>query len=64
MSTLLFTLAAVSAVVMFIVGLIGCMEMMLPRTPAKTKREAAFRFFDIVVLQGAVWSVQSFRQNW
>ena len=64
MSTLFFTLAALSSVVMFFVALVGCMEMMLPREPAKSKREETFRFLDAVLLHGAVWSVQSFRQNW
>ncbi len=64
MSTLFFTLAALSAVVMFFIALSGCMEMMTPREPAKTKREEAFRVLDVMLLQGAVWSVQSFRQNW
>ncbi len=64
MGTLYFTLAALSAVMMFMVALARCMEMMLPREPAKSKKEEMFRLLDIMVLQGAVWSVQSFRQNW
>lgn len=64
MSTLFFTLAGVAAVLMFLFGLVGCIEMMLPREPSRTKGEDAFRLFDLVILQGAVWSVQTFRRNW
>ncbi len=64
MSTLFFTLAALSAVLMFIIAMAGCMEMMLPREPAKSKKEEMFRLLDLVFFHGAVWSFQSFRENW
>jgi len=64
MTRAFFILACVSAVLMWIFSLVGCIDIMVPRDPPKTKREQGFRLFDVLILRGAVWSVQTFKANW
>jgi hypothetical protein len=63
MSTTFYILAILSALAMFILGMVGC-GMMQSGETLTTDREKRFRLFDIICLSGIFWTFKTFRQNW